>query len=129
MDIENTTLVPAVKPSVWVVQDNGRFNLAMAAEFGEIKTLLPSRVQLQVDTESSVDLIKNKLKDYGDADCILAAGDPAAIGIACAVAAAMNDGYVAILKYDRQSNKYYRVQLDLGSMGWLETGYQNPDGN
>jgi hypothetical protein len=42
-------------------------------------------------------------------------GDPASIGLCCAVAAAINHGRFKVLKWDRQSRDYYGVELDLYS--------------
>ena len=98
---------------VWVVQDNGRNNLTMAKNFGEILTLLPTRLQLQDNSDEVVETCRGKLSTFTDNDSILAAGDPACIGIAVAVASIMNDGIVHMLKFDRQSNNYYKVKIDL----------------
>lgn len=103
----------SMKNTVWVVQDNGRNNLLPAARFGELKTLLPARLQIQLDATEAIDAIEDKLCKMLPDDCILAAGDPAAIGIAVTVAATYNNGLVNILKFDRQTNDYYKVQLDM----------------
>jgi len=42
-------------------------------------------------------------------------GDPASIGLCCAVAAAVNSGRFKVLKWDRQSRDYYAVSLELYS--------------
>ena len=101
---------------VWVVQDNGRNNFTQAKAFGEIVTLLPSRLQLQINSDEVVDTIYDKLLDFNDMDSLLAAGDPACIGIAVTVAAACNYGIVHMLKFDRQTNDYYRVRIDLSQV-------------
>src|SRR5258706_9369523 len=44
---------------------------------------------------------KRRLSGYRDEDFVMAAGDPAAIGLACAVAVLANRGRVTILKWDR----------------------------
>jgi len=40
-------------------------------------------------------------------------GDPAAIGLACAIAANINQGRFNLLKWDRQEQDYYPVVVDI----------------
>lgn len=103
-------------PIVFVVQDNGRNNLTLASRYGELITLLPSRLQLQNDAEEVVEAIREKLITFSFDDSILAAGDPACIGIATAIAAWQNNGIVHMLKFDRQTNDYYRVKIDMSNL-------------
>lgn len=110
---------PQRTPIVWVVQDNGKFNLIGAQKFGELKTLLPMRVQIHINSSDAVNTMHKSLADFNDTDSILAIGDPAAIGIAAAVAAGYNDGIIHILKFDRQTNEYYRVAIDIGSIAFI----------
>lgn len=100
-------------PTVYVVQDNGRYNILTAAKYGELKTLLPARSQLQLDSTEAVDQLREKLIEYNDDDCILCMGDPAAIGIAMAIATFYNAGKIKVLKFDRQANDYYKLSIDL----------------
>jgi len=104
------------KGTVWVVQDNGRHNYIKASSFGQIKTLLPSRFQVQLDCSEVIDQMMNCLKDFTEDDFILATGDPAAIAIAVAAAAMVNNRYVNLLKYDRHSEIYYNLKMDLGKI-------------
>ncbi len=53
-----------------------------------------------------------KLIDFNDDDYLLLVGDPAAIGLCCAVAAAIN-GRFTVLKWDRQEMTYYPVSFDI----------------
>lgn len=100
-------------PNVFIVQDNGRYNLTSAQSFGELKTLLPTRMQLQLDAGEAVTTLSDKLVEFNDEDSLLCIGDPAAIGIAIAIATFYNSGRVNILKFDRQANSYYRLEVDL----------------
>lgn len=102
-------------PTVYVVQDNGRYNLMAAKKYGELQTLLPAMMQIQLDASSAITTISDKLVAFNDADSILAVGDPAAIGIALAIATFYNSGLVHILKFDRQTNDYYRLQINLSN--------------
>ena len=98
---------------VFVVQDNGRYNLLAAQKYGDLITLLPARMQIQLDATEAIEAISNKLIHYNSEDSILAIGDPAAIGIAIAVATFYNGGIINVLKFDRHQNDYYRLPVDL----------------
>ena len=73
-------------------------------------------MQLQIDCTEAIALLKDKLQDFDDCDCILATGDPAAISIAIAAAAMANNGLVTMLKWDRQANAYYKLPIDLSEI-------------
>ena len=59
--------------------------------------------------------ITPKTEDY-----LLLIGDPAAIGVACSIAAYFNRGRFNILKWDRQEGIYYPVEIDLHQKGELD---------
>jgi hypothetical protein len=40
-------------------------------------------------------------------------GDPAIIGIACAIAAEINRGRIKLLKWDKENKTYYPIQVDI----------------
>ena len=98
---------------VFIVQENPKANYMPAGRYGELETLLPPGDQIVFNAQPVVWKIKEKLRHFSDDDFILASGDPAAIGIACAVAAERNEGRVKILKWDRRAMCYYDVQIDL----------------
>ena len=98
---------------VFVVQNVNGKNVLGAQRFGEMQVLLPATAQVTLDSQSVVRLMRRKLARFGEADYLLAIGDPAAIGIACAVAAARNNGKFKLLKWDRQERFYYAVSVDL----------------
>lgn len=102
-------------PKVYVVQDNGRFNLIAAQKYGELVPLLPAMLQLQLSAEEAITTISEKLLNYTDEDCLLAIGDPAAIGIAMCIATFYNGGIISLLKFDRQQNDYYKLPINLSS--------------
>lgn len=99
--------------AVWVVQEVPGRNVLPAKKFGALQTLIGAHQQIVVDSESAVQLIKQKLTTFGDGDYLIAIGDPAAIGIACAAAAQANAGRFKLLKWDRQEKQYYPVQISL----------------
>jgi len=44
-------------------------------------------------------------------------GDPAVIGISCAIASDMTNGQFNLLKWDRREFKYYPIEFDLYQKG------------
>lgn len=108
MDLDPST----ARPVVYVVQDS-KWNILPALEFGSIETILDKNEQVFLNSKSVVEKIRRGLATYSDKDYVLPIGDPAAIGIACAVAASMNGGRFTVLKWDRQEQVYYPVLVDL----------------
>ena len=92
--------------TVYVVQEVPGRNIASAVQYGDFEVLLPS-----------VRRMKSILKDFKDEDYLLLIGDPAAIGVACSIAAFYNRGRYSILKWDRQEGMYYPVKIDLHQKG------------
>ena len=98
--------------TVYIVQDVPGRNLVPAAKYGELVSLLPAKTNLMLTTGPEVSRLKRKLIDFNDDDYLLLVGDPAAIGLCCAVAAAIN-GRFTVLKWDRQEMTYYPVSFDI----------------
>lgn len=103
---------PMPSPRVFVVQDRGH-NYLPANKFGELVKIFPDEQQLVFSPQPVVRHAKEVLRGFSDQDYILAAGDPALIGIACVVAADLNMGRFKLLKWDRQENMYYALALDI----------------
>lgn len=97
--------------TVFVVQETPGKNILPAARFGELKVLLPPG-QIQVDAMPAVRRLSKLLSDFCDEDHLLCIGDPVAIAIAAAIAAANNNGRLKLLKWDRQEGQYYSVEAD-----------------
>ena len=98
--------------TVYIVQEVTGKNLVPARKFGELKVLLPERTNLMLSTGPEIARLKRQLADFNDEDYLLLIGDPAAIGICCAVAATIN-GNFSVLKWDRQEMDYYPVKFNL----------------
>lgn len=98
---------------VYVVQENPKFNILPAQRFGEISVLLPKGSQVMFSPGPAVAELDRKLSNFSDDDYLLCIGDPAAIGIACAVACKWNQGRVTLLKWDRQEADYYAISVNL----------------
>jgi|TARA_R110000751_G_scaffold33274_1_gene82952 hypothetical protein len=105
--------------TVYVVQEVQGRNIASARQYGNFEVLLPSNTQIMLSASPSVRRMKSVLHDYKDGDYLLLMGDPAAIGVACSIAAFYNRGKYSILKWDRQEGLYYPVDIDLHQKGEL----------
>ena len=57
--------------------------------------------------------IKNSLKDFTSNDYLLLYGDPAIIGVVCAVASDITNGKFKLLKFDRRQFSYYPIELNI----------------
>lgn len=104
-------------PLVYVVQEMPNHDIAGAMKFGDPTVLLPSNVQIAFSTVPTVRLLKRKLRNFSDRDFLLLTGDPVAIGLSCAVAAAYNSGRFNVLKWDRREKMYIPVKIDITENG------------
>ena len=105
--------------TVYVVQEVTGRNIASARQYGDFEVLLPSKTNIMLSSGPSVRRMKRILQDFKDEDYLLLIGDPAAIGVACSIAAFFNRGRYSILKWDRQEGVYYPVHIDLHQKGEL----------
>ena len=104
-------------PLVYVVQEMPNHDIAGAMKYGDPTVLLPSNVQIAFSTVPTVRLLRRKLRNFCDRDFLLLTGDPVAIGLCCAIAAAYNSGRVNVLKWDRREKMYLPVKLDITENG------------
>ena len=102
---------------VYVVQEMPNHDIASAMRFGDLTVLLPSNTQLAFSTVPTVRSLKRKLRNFTDRDYLLLTGDPAAIGLACSIAAAYNSGRYRLLKWDRRERMYIPVSIDITENG------------
>ena len=115
----NKTKEPG-KPTVFLVQENPYINVLGAAEYGDIVVLFESGQQIMFSPQPAIRKLKRKLKDFDDGDYLLMMGDPAAMGIACCIAAEMNRGRFNILKWDKKQQRYYPVTINLNEKGEID---------
>ena len=108
------------KPTVFLVQENPYINVLGAAEYGDIVVLFESGQQIMFSPQPAIRKLKRKLKDFDDGDYLLMMGDPAAMGIACCIAAEMNRGKFNILKWDKKQQRYYPVSINLNEKGEID---------
>ena len=103
-----------------LVQENPYISVLSAEEYGQIETLFESGSQIMFSPQPAIRKLKRKLKDFNDDDYLLMMGDPAAMGIACCVAAEMNRGKFNILKWDKKAQRYYPVSVNLNEKGEID---------
>jgi len=106
--------------TVYVIQETINHDITSALDFGKIEVLLPSGSQIAFSPGPTVRRISRKLRKFSDEDFLLLIGDPAAIGIACAIASELNNGRLKMLKWSRKENRYYPVLIDLHEKGELD---------
>lgn len=99
--------------TVFVVQEDPRKNILPAMDFGNIEFILDQHSQVTFDPVPWVRRMKVAMRKFTDEDYLLAVGDPAAIGIACCIAAAQTGGKFKMLKWDRQEKRYYPIAIDV----------------
>jgi len=109
---------------VYVIQEipgtkEGRpkINIMGAQKFGKIKVLLREDSQMIFSPGPIIFELRRLLKEYRPTDYLLLTGDPAIIGIACAIASDITNGKFKVLKWDRQEKVYYPLEIDLYEKG------------
>ena len=101
---------------VYIIQEMPGKNITSASKYGELKLLLKAGDQVYLDPDAYTDKMIEKLKDYSDRDYLLLMGDPALIGIACGIAAMVNEGRINVLKWDRQTSSYNSININVGGV-------------
>ena len=97
-----------------------KFQDEISPLLGSMATSKSYYLQIMLSASPSVRRMKKILQDYKTEDYLLLIGDPAAIGVACSIAAYFNRGRFNILKWDRQEGIYYPVEIDLHQKGELD---------
>ena len=90
-----------------------KFDLTPAIKYGEIKTMFPRLRQMQFTPGPLIIEIKNSLKNFTSEDYLLLYGDPALIGVVCAVASDITNGKFKVLKWDRIQASYFPIEINL----------------
>lgn len=96
---------------------SAQFDISPAAEYGDIKILVPQTDPPHV-TDSIVRLLNEKLADFSDDDYILPVGNPALIATAVAIASDINGGVYSMLIWDKMNRSYSPlfVNINVGNM-------------
>ena len=90
-----------------------KVDITPALKYGQIKIMFPRLKQMQFSPGPMVMEIKNSLKDFTSNDYLLLYGDPAIIGVVCAVASDITNGKFKLLKFDRRQFSYYPIELNI----------------
>ena len=99
--------------TVYITQEVRGRDLSDALEFGELDILVPFGDQVSLSAMQTLRRMERKLVKFTSEDYLMLSGDPVCIGIACALAAAANNGRFKVLKWDRLDQKYYPIEVDL----------------
>ena len=89
------------------------YNVRSAEKFGDLKIMLSDRKQMILSSGPLTFELQKHLKDFNDNDYLLLIGDPAIIGLCCAIASDFNNGKFKVLKWDRNDKRYYDLEIDL----------------
>ena len=89
------------------------YNVRSAEKFGDLKVMLPDNKQMILSSGPLTFKLQQELKNFNDNDYLLLIGDPAIIGLCCAIAADVNNGKFKVLKWDRNDKRYYDLEIDL----------------
>jgi len=110
--------------TVYVIQEipgtkegRPRINIIGAAEYGDLKFLLPELSQIIFSPGPLIFKLRKALKNYTNEDYLLLTGDPAIIGVACSIVSDITNGKYKLLKWDKQEKKYYPITINLYEKG------------
>lgn len=90
-----------------------KYDLSPAEAFGPLVELLEPDTK-PFDTEPVIDLLYDRLEDFGDDDYLICIGNPILLSLAVSVAIDINDGRVKLLQWNGRVGKYVAVDADLG---------------
>ena len=113
--------------TVYVIQEipgtrdgKPRINIIGAAEYGDLKFLLPELSQIIFSPGPLIFKLRKALKNYTREDYLLLTGDPAIIGEACSIVSDITNGKYKLLKWDKQEKKYYPITINLYEKGEID---------
>jgi hypothetical protein len=110
-----------VQSKVYLLQDipidreSGRtkYNIIGAKKYGDIEIMFRALEQIMFSPGPFIFSIRQKLKNFTEHDYLLLNGDPAIIGVTCAIASEMTNGKFKLLKWDRQEKTYYPIEINI----------------
>ena len=97
-----------------------KFNIMGAQKYGKLKVLLKEHTQIILSPGPIVFELRRLLKNYTSKDFLLLSGDPAVIGLACAIASDINSGRFKLLKWDRREQVYFPLEINLYEKGKID---------
>ena len=97
-----------------------KINIMGATQYGKLKFLLPELSQIIFSPGPLIYKLRQGLKNFSKKDYLLLSGDPAIIGVACALVAENTSGKFNLLKWDKQEKKYYPIEINLHEKGEID---------
>ena len=97
-----------------------KYNIIGAQKYGKLKVLLKENTQIIMSPGPIIFELRRLLKNYTSKDYLLLSGDPSVIGIACSIVSDMNGGKFNLLKWDRQEQMYYPLEINLHEKGKID---------
>lgn len=85
-------------------------DLSAAGKFGRVEIMLPPGANRLLVTQM-YEVVREKLRDFGPEDWILALGDPSIYAAAACYATKRNNGTLRLLKWDRKTSDYLPMEL------------------
>ena len=90
-----------------------KYNIMGARKYGDIVIMFRALEQIMLSPGPFIFSIRQKLKDFTEEDYLLLNGDPAIIGVTCAIASEMTNGKFRLLKWNRQERTYYPIEINI----------------
>ena len=118
MEKESTVYVLQELPGTSIGRP--KYNIIGAQKYGKLKVLLKENTQIIMSPGPIIFELRRLLKNYTSNDYLLLSGDPSVIGIACSVVSDMNNGRFNLLKWDRQEQMYYPLEINLHEKGKID---------
>lgn len=114
---------PPTKPRVFVPMVPSRWdttlsmwiptvNIAPAERHGELNVLLPPDAN-RLHTAPLVAALKERMRDFGENDYLVALGDPSLLAAAACIAVRQTGGKLRMLKWDRRTADYLITEIAL----------------
>ena len=97
-----------------------KYNIIGAQKYGKLKVLLREDTQIIMSPGPIIFELRRLLKNYTSRDYLLLSGDPSVIGIACSIVSDTNSGKFNLLKWDRQEQMYYPLEINLHEKGKID---------
>ena len=97
-----------------------KYNIIGAQKYGKLQVLLKENTQIIMSPGPIIFELRRLLKDYTSKDYLLLSGDPSVIGIAVAIVSDINNGRFNFLKWDRQEQMYYPLEINLYEKGKID---------
>ena len=118
MEKESTVYVLQELPGTSIGRP--KYNIIGAQKYGKLKVLLKENTQIIMSPGPIIFELRRLLKNYTSKDYLLLTGDPSVIGIAVEIVSDINNGRFNLLKWDRQEQMYYPLEINLHEKGKID---------